>query len=144
MTIIWGIIIIILVSIAWIGQIISAVSPRMAAKLGVCEPETEVDKTFFIDQRAEAIWDSFTCWTLLAAGILLVLDIKIWVYFGMIGGSIFFNFSGRGIITRIALQRKGISIGNAKNLAINYLFLSIWLVMSIITVIMAISALSLA
>lgn len=143
MNIFWGIILIVLVLISWIGQIITAISPEKAAKLGVCEAEADVDKTFFIDQRAEAIWDSFTLWSLLVAGILLLLNIKIWAYFGIIGGSIFFNFSGRGIITRIAMQRKGIPIGNPKNLDVNYLFLTLWLIMSIITVIMAVKALPL-
>ncbi|MCK4797484.1 MAG: hypothetical protein KAT05_08890 [Spirochaetes bacterium] len=141
MNMIWGIILIVLVLISWVGQIITAISPKAAAKLGVCEAEAEVDNTFFVDQRAEAVWDSFTCWPLLVAGILLLLNIKIWAYFGMVGGSIFFNFSGRGIITRIAMQRKGIPIGNSKSLAVNHLFMTLWLVMSIITIIMAVKAL---
>lgn len=142
MNIVWGIIIIVLVLIAWVGQIISAISPETAAKLGVCEPEESVDRTFFVDQRAEAMWDSLTCWILLVAGILLVFNINIWAYFGIIGGSIFFNFSGRGIFTRMAMQRKGIRIGDPKNLKVNYLFLSLWLLMSIVTIIMAIHDLS--
>lgn len=142
MNIIWGIIVIFLVLISWIGQIISAISPQKAAKLGVCEAEAEVDKTFFIDQRAEAVWDSLTNWTLMVAGILLLLNIEIWAYFGIIGGTIFLNFSGRGIITRIALKRAGIAIGNPRGLVVIYLFLSLWLVMGVVTVIMAVQALS--
>ena len=139
MSLIWGILIIVLVSIAWFGQIVSAISPKLAAKLGVCESESDVDKTFFIDQRAEAIWDSFTSWILLAAGILLIIDHQLWPYFGLIGGGIFLNFSGRGIITRIAFQSKGIVVGKKSNLVTAYTFLSIWLLISIVTIIWAVS-----
>ncbi len=138
MNIIWGIVIIFFVLICWVGQVISAISPKIGASLGVTEPESEVDRTFFVDQRAEAIWDSMTSWILLAAGALLILNSEIWPYFGLIGGGIFFNFSGRGIITRIALQRKGIAIGKKSSLATAYTFLSIWLLISIITIIWAV------
>lgn len=139
MELVWGVIIIIFVSICWIGQLISAISPKIGASLGVIEAESDVDKTFFIDQRAEAIWDSFTTWILLAAGVLLILNNSLWTYFGLIGGGIFFNFSGRGMITRIALHRNGVRIGSKSNLTMAYTFLSLWMLISIVTILWAVS-----
>ncbi len=107
MILVWGYIITIFALIGWIGQLISAVSPKTAAKLGFCESEADADKTFFIDQTAEAIWDILTTWILAAAGIMLIVQNDSWVYFGLIGGVFYINLGGRGIITRIALIKNG-------------------------------------
>lgn len=141
MHILIGIVIVIFSLIAWVGQMISAISPKVGASLGVIEPESEVDETFFIDQRAEAVWDSFVLWPLVIAGILLLLNIKSWSYFGIIGGSVFTYFSGRGIVTRLFLKKNGIAIGNPGNLKTNLIFLLIWMMIGVGTIIYSMNTL---
>ena len=99
MHIFWGVILIIFtLVVCWLGQTISAFSPKFAVKLGLTERESEVDSTFYADVCGEAIWDSVILWTLPVAGILMILNIGIWAYFGLVGGGSYIYFAGRGEI----------------------------------------------
>jgi hypothetical protein len=56
MNLIWGIILVSVTLKCWIGQIIIALSPKVATKIRIAEKESDVDPTFFADMRGEAIW----------------------------------------------------------------------------------------
>ena len=144
MHVFWGVILIVFtLVVCWLGQTISALSPKLAVKLGLTERESEVDSTFYADVRGEAIWDSLVLWTLPAAGIMLILNNGLWAYFGLVGGGSYLYFAGRGITTRLVMQRRGIQIGAPGTLKLFYAFLVLWAVIAIVTIIMAISALPL-
>jgi len=144
MDIFWGIVLIIFtLLVCWSGQIIATLFPKLAVKMQLVEPEPEVDPTFYIDARGEAIWDSLILWTLPIAGILLILNNGVWAYFGLVGGGGYLYFAGRGIVTRMVLQRKGIRIGAPGTLKLFYGFLILWSCIAIVTIIMAISDLPL-
>jgi len=143
MNLIWGIILIFFTLIGWIGQIITVFLPKVAAKFGLTEPESDVDPTFFADVRGEAIWDAMTLWTLPVAGILLIFNNTLWAYFGLVGGGMYLYFAGRGIAVRLAMQRRGIRIGRPKNLKVIYVLLTIWGLIAVVTIIMAVAALPL-
>ena len=69
MNTIWGVILIIFTLVmGWLGQVINATSPKLAVRLGLDQPEAEVDRTFYLDGRGESIWDALILWTLPAAG----------------------------------------------------------------------------
>ena len=137
---IWGAFLILLSSIAYFGQVITTFWPELAAKLGVAEAETKVDGTFYADIRGEAIWDSLTLWTLPLAGLLLILNSSLWLYLGLVGGGMYLYFAGRGIVVRRVMQRCGIRIGNPENLKAAYLFLTLWGLAAVITIVMAMAA----
>jgi hypothetical protein len=137
----WGIIVASLALLAWGGQTISWVAPDTAARLGLTESEDSVDRTFFADGRGEAFWDTFTLWTMLAAGVLLVMDHSWWPYFGLMGGGMFVYFGGRGIASRRLIQQAGLSVGTPKTVGQAYLFLAIWGAVGLITIVAAIVAL---
>jgi hypothetical protein len=141
MNIVWGAILVIISLIGWLGQIISALSPTVATKLGVTEPEADVDPAFYADVRGEAIWDALILWTLPLAGILLILNSPWWPYFGLVGGGMYLYFAGRGIAVRLVMQRRGIRIGKPETLNVAYVFLALWGLVAIITIIMAVAAL---
>ena len=141
MTTIWCVILFIITTIGYIGQAITAFWPGTAVKLGLTESEADVDPAFYADVRGEAFWDTAVLWTLPAAGILLLLDNPLWVYFGLIGGGMYLYFAGRGIIVRRVMQRRDIRIGTPGNLRIGFTFLSLWGLAAIITIVMAIAAL---
>ena len=143
MNIIWGVILIIISLIGWLGQIITALSPTVAAKLGVTEPEADVDPTFDADGRGEAFWDMVTLWTLPVAGILLIFNSPWWAYFGLVGGGMYLYFAGRGIAVRLVMQRREIRIGKPETLKVFYVFLTLWGLIAIVTIIMAVAALPL-
>ena len=108
----WGVILIIFtLLVCWLGQTISALSPRLAVKMQLIEPESDVDPAFYADVRGEAIWDTMILWTLPVAGILLILNNALWAYFGLVGGGTYLYLAGRGIAVRLAMRRRGIRIG---------------------------------
>ncbi len=55
MNIIWGIILIIISGIGYLGQVISTFWPDTAAKLGLTEPEADVDPHFMPTCAAKPI-----------------------------------------------------------------------------------------
>ena len=142
MNIIWGVILFIITSIAYIGQIITVFWPMTAVRLGLVEPEADVDPIFFADVRGEALWDVVVLWTLPLAGILLAFNNPAWVYLGLVGGGMYLYFAGRGIIVRKVMQRSGIRIGKSDALKSIFLFLTIWGLAGAATNVLAIVSLS--
>ena len=143
MNIIWGAILTIFSLLCWVGQTISAFSPKVAASLGLTEPESDVDPTFYADVRGEAIWDAIILWTLPVAGILLMFNNLLWIYFGLVGGGMYLYFAGRGITVRLSMLQRGIRIGKPGTLKVAYVFLSLWGLIALVTVIMAVAAIPL-
>ena len=140
MNIIWGAILTIFSILGWIGQAITAFSPKVAVRLGMTEPESDVDPTFYVDIRGESVWDTMILWTLPVAGILLMLNNSLWAYFGLVGGGMYLYFAGRGITVRLAMQRRGIRIGKPKTLAVIYVFLILWALIAVGAIILAVAA----
>ncbi len=141
MDIIWGILLIVFGLIAWGGQVLSALTPRISKKLGLIEPEADVDPAFYADTRGEARWDSITLWILPFAGMLIILNSQLWIYFGIVGGSIYLYFAGRAIFTRLELKRKGVRIGKPELLKTYYIFVALWGLIGLSTIIKAVKAL---
>ena len=142
MNLIWGgVLIVFTLILCWLGQVISALWPTAATKAGLTEPEDEVDPTYYVDVRGEAYWDMAILWTLPAAGILLILDSPHWVYFGLVGGGMYLYFAGRGIIVRLVMQRRGIRIGQPQTLKLFYAVLTLWGLIALVTIIMAVATL---
>ena len=142
MEVIWGAFLTALTLIAWVGQTIYAISPRLGAKLGVGEAEAALDPVFYIDGRGEAIWDSMIIWTLPVAGLLLMFSNPLWIYFGLVGGGCYLYFAGRSLTTRIMMQRRGIRIGSLNSIKIANLFIILWGLAAMITIVMAVVALN--
>ena len=142
MDLLWGVILVIFtLLVAWLAQTITAFSPRLAVKLTLTEPESDVDPTFYADVRGEAIWDTIITWTLPVAGILLILNNTLWAYFGLVGGGMYLYLAGRGIAVRLVMQRRGIRIGKPGTLKLFYVVLAIWGLIAVVTIIMAAAAL---
>ena len=143
MNIIWGVILFIISALGYFGQVISAFWPETAARLGLAEPEADVDSTFYADVRGEVFWDTAVLWTLPVAGVLLVINNPVWAYFGLVGGGMYLYFAGRGVVVRREMQRRNIQIGQPDTLKIAYVFLTLWGLAAAITIVMAIAALPL-
>ena len=107
--VLWGATVVLLSLLAWGGQILAWLAPDLAVRLTVMEPEDSVEPTYWADIRGEAPFDFITLWTMVVAGVLLILDQASWAYFGLVGGGMYVYFAGRGIFTRIAMERRGFS-----------------------------------
>ena len=79
MTLAIVILILLLSLLAWLGQVVSAVAPRVAVQLGLMEKEKDVEPTFYVDVRAECIWDAMILWVLPAAASLQIVDGSGWL-----------------------------------------------------------------
>lgn len=141
MHVMWGLVVVALSLLAWGGQTLSWLRPDTAVKLTLMEAEDDVEPTYWADIRGEARWDFLSLWTMLPAGILLILDQPAWAYFGLVGGGMYVYFAGRGIFTRLSMQRRDLRIGAAASVQVGYTFLAIWGVMGLITIAAAIVAL---
>lgn len=139
--VLWGATVVLLSLLAWGGQILAWLAPDLAVRLTVMEPEDSVEPTYWADIRGEAPFDFITLWTMVVAGVLLILDQASWAYFGLVGGGMYVYFAGRGIFTRIAMERRGFRVGAPKNLKLGYLMLVIWGAMGLITIAAAVIAL---
>ena len=137
----WGIALVTSSLLCWGGQTIVCFAPAIGAKLGLSEKEADVEPAFWADVRGEAIWDFLTLWTLLVAGVLLIIDHPAWAYFGLIGGSAYVYFAGRGVVTRVTMQRRGLRIGSPQGVKVVFTFLTIWGITGLATIIGAIAAL---
>lgn len=122
----WGVLIALVGSLAWLGQLLSAIRPKVAERIGLTEVEDAVDPAFHADIRGEAWWDLVTLWTLPAAGVSLAFGLDAWLPLGLIGGGIYVYFSGRGIATRVAMLRRKIRIGTKQNTRAALVFLIVW------------------
>jgi len=137
----WGLIVLVLGSIAWLGQMTAWLAPRTAVRLSLMEAEADVEPTYWADIRGEAIWDTLILWTLPLAGLLLVLDEPGWAVFGLVGGGAFLYFAGRGIVTRRTMQAEGLRVGAPQNVRMGYVFLLVWGVVALVTSAVAATAL---
>ena len=141
MNVVAGVVITLLALLAWGGQLLSRLAPERAAALGLCEAEDDVEPAFWADVRGEALWDALTLWTLVAAGLLLVLDEESWAYFGLVGGGVFVYFAGRGILTRLEMRQRGLRIGDPASVRTGLIALGVWGVMGLATIVAAVRAL---
>jgi hypothetical protein len=126
MNAVFGVVVTVLSLIAWLGQILCLVAPALAGRLGLTEPEADVDPAFYTDGRGEALWDAITLWVLPVAGILMVFSSEWWPLFGLVGGAIYAYFGGRGVVARVLMNRRGIRVGKPNTLLVNCIFLVIW------------------
>ena len=142
MNIVWGLVLILFtLLLCWLGQVINATSPTLAAKIGLAEPESEVDPTYFLDGRGEAIWDALILWLFPVAGILLLLDNPYWAYFGLVGGGMYLYFAGRMLVVRLVMRQHDIRIGKPETVKLYNVVLILWGLIAVVTIIMAVAAL---
>lgn len=135
---VWGVTILVLGLISWLGQTVSWFAPGLAVKLGLTEAESDVETAFWADTRGEAAWDFLTGWTLSLAGLLLFIDNSAWPYLGLVGGGMYLYYGGRGVFTRRAMQQRGLRVGSPESLRLAYVFLSLWALAGLVTIIAAI------
>lgn len=138
----WAVALIVFGLLAWGGQTISWFAPRTAERLSLVEREDTVEPVYWADIRGEALWDLLTLWTLVAAGVLLLLDHRWWPYFGLLGGAVYLYFAGRGILSRLEMQRRGFRIGDPGTVRLGLIMLSVWGAVGAITVIASITSLN--
>lgn len=140
MQVLWGIIVVTLSLLGWGSQFITLVAPRTGARFRPTASE-DAEPAYWIDFRGEAPFAAVTLWTMIVAGILMILDVDAWAYFGLVGGGMYFYFAGSAIFTRIAARREGLPLGTLKNDRLRYTMLVLWALMGLITIAAAVVSL---
>jgi hypothetical protein len=138
MRIILGIICVIFGGIGWIGQLISGISYPLAQRLGLQEKDEGTDPIYRRAEKNAARWDSFVLWTLLVAGILMLMNNSWWPLLSLIAGGIYLDGAGREFAKYISLRKGGIKVGTPKDLNIAVFFFLLMAVISIWVMIYAI------
>ena len=138
----WGLVIVALGLLAWLGQATAWLAPATAVRLSLMEAEESVEAVYWADIRGEALWDAFTLWTLPLAGVLLLAGHDAWTWFGLLGGGIYLYFGGRGLLTRLELRRRGRRIGEPSNVRLALLLCVVWAVAGLITAAAAAAAIA--
>jgi hypothetical protein len=122
-----GILVIIVGLIAWIGQTLAFLTPSLAVRFGVLEPQEEIDPTLYIlESKAEGLTDMLLSWTLPASGLLMLLEQPLWPYLGLIGGGVYLYFAGVITLSRVFLKRRGKKVGRPASERAVYVFSAIW------------------
>jgi hypothetical protein len=142
MDVVWGLVIIALGLLAWVGQAVTWLAPERAAALSLAESEESVDAVYWADIRGEALWDAFTLWALPLAGVLLLAGHQAWTWLGLFGGGIYLYFGGRGLLTRLEMRRRGHRIGEPANVRLNLAMCLVWAIAGSITAVAAAVALA--
>lgn len=136
-TTVWGLVVLVLSTVCWVGQVISWLAPERATAAGLTEAEANVEPAFWADGRGEARWDSFTLWVMVVAGLMLLVGSSAWPYFGLVGGGMYVYFAGRGIAVRREMSRTGLRIGDSRSVRIGLVALAVWGLMASIAIVAA-------
>ena len=144
MTTLIGIVVLIAGLVCWIGQSLSFLSPRMAEKLGLSEPENEIDETLYVvETRAQGLVDMLLTWTLPLSGLLMILEHKLWPVLALTGGGIYLYFSGLIILQRVFLKQRGKKVGRPSAERSAYIFGFIWMLCALSMIVLAVDDLGL-
>lgn len=106
-----GWIMLILGGILYAAQVISTIDFRLAQRLGIQENPDESDPLLQRAERYTAYWDLVTIGWLPLAGLLMIIDHAWWPIVALIGGSIYFDASGREAVKILSFRHEGIRVG---------------------------------
>ncbi len=138
-----GIIVIIVGLLVYVGQSLSFLAPELATKIGLNDPEVEMDQSLYIiETKANGLSDMLLTWTLPLAGLLMILDHVSWPYFALVGGGIYIYFALLTIFCRLYLKKAGKKVGSPSSEKAAYIFSVIWIVTSVTMITLAIQKLA--
>ena len=143
-TTILGVLVIVLGLICWLGQAFVVFTPHVAVKLGVVEPEEDLDKSMYLFERySQGIMDILLTWLLPASALMMLLDHKNWPILALVGGGVYLYFPGVFSITRIVLKRNGLKVGSPASEVAAYILGVLWTLSAIYMIVLAIAEIGL-
>ena len=138
-----GVTVVILGLICWVGQTMAVFALPTAVKLGLFEPEHEVDPTMYLFERmSQGIMDVLLTWILPLSALLMILEQPSWPLFALVGGGVYLYFPGVFMITRFVLKQHGNRIGRPSSVITANIFGTLWLLSAITMIALAVRELS--
>ncbi|MDJ0909383.1 MAG: hypothetical protein QNI99_09315 [Woeseiaceae bacterium] len=139
-----GILVILLGLICWLGQTLVVFTPAIAEKLGVGEPEEEIDRSMYLFERfSQGIPDILLTWMLPASALMMLLDIEHWPILALIGGGVYLYFPSVFSITRVVLKRDGFKVGSPSSQVTAYVLGALWTLSALYMIVLAIAEIGL-
>ncbi len=139
-----GILVIVLGLICWLGQTLVVFVPDVAVKLGLHEPEEEMDRSMHLFERfSQGIMDILLTWILPASALMMLLGHELWPILALVGGGVYLYFPGVFSITRIVLKKDGKKIGSPASEMTAYVFGALWTLSAIYMIVLAIAEIGL-
>jgi hypothetical protein len=143
-TTILGVLVIVLGLICWLGQSLVVFVPHVAEKLGVGEPEEELDRSMYLFERfSQGIPDMLFTWMLPASALMMLLDYALWPILALVGGGVYLYFPSVFSITRIVLKREGLKVGSHASEVTAYVFGALWTLSAVCMIVLAIAEIGL-
>ena len=134
----FGIIVVLVGLIVYVGQSLCFFAPEIATKLGLCEPENELDESLYIiETKANGLSDMLLAWMFPLSGLLLLFDHEAWPFFALLGSGIYLYFALLATFRRIFLKRRGKKVGRPSSEKSVYAFSAIWIVTSLTMILLA-------
>lgn len=143
LTVVIGVIVVILGLICWVGQSLVVFCPATATRLGLSEPENEIDPTMYVFERlSQGIMDVLLTWILPLAALLMILEAPSWPLFALVGGGVYLYFPGVFMITRIVLKQRGQRVGRSSSVMLANVLGTFWTLSAITMIALATMELS--
>ena len=111
-----GIVALVVGSVGFIGQLVSAVDFRLAQTLGLQEKDEETDPLYRRLELNTARWDLFVLWTLPVAGALMLAGHAWWPVAALVAGGIHVDVGGRETAKLLGLRAGGVRVGSAREI----------------------------
>ena len=129
--------------LAWLGQSLAFVAPTAAVKLGVLEPEEEIDPTLYVvETYAMGLSDLLLAWTLPVSALLMLVGHAAWPYLALFGSGVYVYFSAVTMLSRVYLKSRGKKVGRVTSVRAAYVFGVIWVACSVAMTVAAVTHLS--
>jgi hypothetical protein len=109
----------------WVGQVISGINYELAQKLGLQEKSEGTDPLFRLAERNAARWDGVVLWTLILAGILMLLDSAWWPPVALVAGGIYLDGAGREVAKVRSLKQHGVRVGTPGAIEVQKVFFTL-------------------
>jgi len=139
-----GVLVIVLGLICWLGQTLVVFAPDVAVKLGVGEPEEEIDRSMYLFERySQGIMDILLTWLLPASALMMLLDYSHWPILALVGGGVYLYFPGVFSITRVILKRDGLKVGSPASQVAAYVLGVLWTLSAVYMIVLAIAEIGL-
>jgi len=109
-----GVVCVLFGAVGWIGQLISSINFPLAQRLGLQEQTEDTDALYRLAELNAARWDTVVLWSLIAAGILMLIDHNWWPYVSLLAGGIYLDTAGREAAKYLSLSLGGVKTGTPK------------------------------